>query len=85
MALCSADKFQHILRVQNTNIDGQRNITFAMTAIKGIGRRFSNIICKKADIDISKVEKSTNAIYETHLSEPVNLMTRKSSEWKPLC
>jgi len=33
---------------------GQRNITFAMTAIKGIGRRFSNIICKKADIDTSK-------------------------------
>lgn len=30
---------------------------FAMTAIKGIGRRFSNIICKKADIDLSKVSK----------------------------
>ena len=56
MALCSSDKFQHTLRVQNTNIDGQRNITFAMTAIKGIGRRFANIICKKADINISQVE-----------------------------
>merc|ERR1712110_371888 len=31
-----------------------RNIQFAMTAIRGIGRRFSNLICKKADIDISK-------------------------------
>ena len=57
MALVSPDKFQHILRVQNTNIDGTRNIMFAMTAIKGIGRRFSNIICKKADIDLSKVSK----------------------------
>ena len=55
MALVSPDKFQHILRVQNTNIDGTRNIQFAMTAIRGIGRRFSNLICKKADIDISKV------------------------------
>merc|ERR1712061_901074 len=54
MSLVSPDKFQHILRVQNTNIDGTRNIMFAMTAIKGIGRRFSNIICKKADIDLSK-------------------------------
>merc|ERR1712183_1029962 len=54
MALVSPDKFQHILRVQNTNIDGTRNIQFAMTAIRGIGRRFSNLICKKADIDISK-------------------------------
>ena len=57
MSLVSPDKFQHILRVQNTNIDGTRNIMFAMTAIRGIGRRFSNLICKKADIDLSKVNQ----------------------------
>merc|ERR1712172_443737 len=28
MSLVSPDKFQHILRVQNTNIDGCRNIMF---------------------------------------------------------
>jgi len=27
---------------------------YAFTAIKGIGRRFSNVICKKADIDMRK-------------------------------
>ncbi|KAF3658319.1 40S ribosomal protein S18 [Capsicum annuum] len=27
---------------------------FAMTSIKGIGRRFANIACKKADIDMNK-------------------------------
>jgi small subunit ribosomal protein S18e len=27
---------------------------FAMTAIKGVGRRYSNICCKKADVDITK-------------------------------
>lgn len=27
---------------------------FALTSIKGIGRRFSNLICKKADIDLDK-------------------------------
>jgi small subunit ribosomal protein S18e len=27
---------------------------FAMTSIKGVGRRFSNIVCKKADIDMNK-------------------------------
>ena len=27
---------------------------FALTSIKGIGRRFSNIVCKKADIDMNK-------------------------------
>jgi len=48
------EKFQHILRVMNTNIDGRRKIMFAMTSIKGCGRRFSNIVCKKADVDMSK-------------------------------
>lgn len=28
------EKFQHILRVMNTNIDGRRKIMFALTAIK---------------------------------------------------
>jgi ribosomal protein S13 len=74
-------KFQHILRVLNTNVDGRHKVRpplrparpgpaqrapeltlaccapqvmFALTKIRGIGRRFSNIICKKADIDLNK-------------------------------
>merc|ERR1712157_614738 len=46
--------FQHILRVMNTNIDGKRNIMGAITAIKGVGRRYANLVLKKADIDLSK-------------------------------
>lgn len=38
----------------NTNIDGRRKVMFAMTAIKGVGRRYSNIVLKKADIDQTK-------------------------------
>merc|ERR1712226_726443 len=54
MSLVIPANFQHILRVLNTNIDGKRNIMFAMTAIKGIGRRYANIVLKKADIDLKK-------------------------------
>lgn len=25
---------------------------YALTAIKGVGRRFSNVVCKKAEIDL---------------------------------
>ena len=52
--LMAPDEFQHILRVLNTNIDGRCKIAFALTSIPGIGRRFANLICKKADIDIGK-------------------------------
>ena len=52
--MLATDDFQYIMRVLNTNIDGRQKVMFALTAIKGIGRRFSNVICKKADIDMSK-------------------------------
>ncbi|PHU00423.1 40S ribosomal protein S18 [Capsicum chinense] len=54
ISLVANEDFQHILRVQNTNVDGKQKIMFAMTSIKGIGRRFANIACKKADIDMNK-------------------------------
>eukprot|EP00656_Telonema_subtile_P058221 TRINITY_DN97_c0_g2_i1.p1 TRINITY_DN97_c0_g2~~TRINITY_DN97_c0_g2_i1.p1 ORF type:complete len:173 (-),score=47.31 TRINITY_DN97_c0_g2_i1:93-611(-) len=45
------NEFQHILRMNNTNIDGRQKVPFAITSIRGIGRRFANIICKKAEIN----------------------------------
>merc|ERR1712080_92420 len=55
MSLVVPEKFQHILRIMNTNIDGRQKIMYAMTAIKGIGKRYANIVCKKADVDMSKL------------------------------
>merc|ERR1719299_111882 len=49
-----SQNFQHILRMCNTNVDGRAKIAVALTAIKGIGPRFSNLICKKCDIDLEK-------------------------------
>lgn len=53
-SLVANEDFQHILRIQNTNVDGKQKVMFALTSIKGIGRRFSNIVCKKADVDMNK-------------------------------
>lgn len=53
-SLVAPDSFTHILRVLNTNVDGKQKIMYALTAIRGIGRRFSNICCKKAEVDLTK-------------------------------
>jgi hypothetical protein len=53
-SLIAGEEFQHILRVLNTNVDGRQKIMFALTSIKGVGRRFANLVCKKADVDMSK-------------------------------
>eukprot|EP00029_Vermamoeba_vermiformis_P008147 TRINITY_DN372_c0_g1_i2.p1 TRINITY_DN372_c0_g1~~TRINITY_DN372_c0_g1_i2.p1 ORF type:complete len:160 (-),score=58.43 TRINITY_DN372_c0_g1_i2:45-524(-) len=47
-------EFQHILRILNSNIDGRQKIMYALTSVKGIGRRFANIVCKKAEVDLNK-------------------------------
>merc|ERR1712062_828398 len=57
MSLVVPHNFQHILRVLNTNIDGKTSIMFAMTSIKGIGRRYANICLKKADIPLNKLRE----------------------------
>ncbi|CAJ0604119.1 unnamed protein product [Cylicocyclus nassatus] len=54
MSLIIPEKFQHIHRVMNTNIDGNRKVPYALTAIKGVGRRFAFLCCRKADIDVTK-------------------------------
>merc|ERR1719305_1573752 len=54
MSLVVPPNFQHILRVLNTNIDGKTSIMFALTSIKGIGRRYANLCLKKADISLSR-------------------------------
>lgn len=38
----------------NTNVDGRRKVAFALTAVKGCGRRYANLVCRKADIDLTK-------------------------------
>ena len=49
-ALVEPEKFQHILRLFNTNIDGKDKISHALTVVRGIGHAYALLVCKKADI-----------------------------------
>ncbi|KAL5704801.1 ribosomal 40S subunit protein S18B [Ranunculus cassubicifolius] len=70
MSLVENEEFQHILRVLNTNVDGKQKIMFALTSIKGIGRRFANIHYKK-----KKKGDSDRQAGELSAAELENLMT----------
>ena len=48
------EEFQHILRILNTNVDGRKPAPIALCKIRGIGKRFAILICRKAEIDIRK-------------------------------
>mmetsp|Transcript_767 Transcript_767/g.93 ORF Transcript_767/g.93 Transcript_767/m.93 type:complete len:100 (-) Transcript_767:199-498(-) len=48
------ENFNHIIRVLNTNLNGKQKVMFALTAIKGVGRRISNLVLKRANIDLNR-------------------------------
>uniref|UniRef100_A0A2K5YIR2 Small ribosomal subunit protein uS13 n=1 Tax=Mandrillus leucophaeus TaxID=9568 RepID=A0A2K5YIR2_MANLE len=47
MSLEIPEKFQRILQVLNTNIDGRWKTGFAITAIKGVGQRYAHVVLRK--------------------------------------
>ncbi|KAI9205783.1 ribosomal protein S13/S18-domain-containing protein [Polychytrium aggregatum] len=76
------NQFQHILRLLNTNIEGRRKIMYALTHIRGVGRRYSNIVCKKADVDLTKrAGELSNEELERIVTIMQNPLQYKIPEW----
>eukprot|EP00232_Nephroselmis_pyriformis_P021050 CAMPEP_0182867296 /NCGR_PEP_ID=MMETSP0034_2-20130328/8643_1 /TAXON_ID=156128 /ORGANISM="Nephroselmis pyriformis, Strain CCMP717" /LENGTH=153 /DNA_ID=CAMNT_0024999643 /DNA_START=37 /DNA_END=498 /DNA_ORIENTATION=+ len=76
------DTFQHIIRVLNTNVDGKNKIMYALTAIRGVGRRFAALVCKKAEIDMNKrAGELTPAELESLMVIVSNPRTFKIPDW----
>jgi len=68
--------------VLNTNIKGRERVPIAITAIKGVGRRFSNLVCKKAEIDLGKrAGELTNDEIEKMIAIIQNPTQFKIPEW----
>merc|ERR1711998_640445 len=54
LVLQNTQDFTYILRMQNTNINGKQKAPFALRIIKGLGRRFTILTLKIAQIDLNK-------------------------------
>ena len=54
LVLQNPNEFKHILRVQNTNINGKQKAPFGLRQIRGIGRRFAMLSMRIAQIDLNK-------------------------------
>ncbi|KAK6938244.1 Ribosomal protein S13 [Dillenia turbinata] len=82
-SLVANEDLQHILRVLNTNVDGKQKIMFALTSIKGIGRRFANIVCKKADVDMNKNNTPLTTLSRMPAGK-VDIMNLKESQFNEI-
>ena len=47
------ENFNFIVRIANSDIDGQKRTVIGIQSIKGVGKRVSQIVIKKANIDPS--------------------------------
>ena len=47
-------EFKHIVRIADTDLDGNRSVMMALKQIKGIGMRMARAICNALGIDANK-------------------------------
>ncbi len=45
------EKIRHIVRIANTDLKGAQKVEYALTGIRGIGRRTSRVITERAKVD----------------------------------
>jgi ribosomal protein S13 len=57
---------------------------YALTEIKGVGRRYANIVCKKADVDLNKRWVGTLDRYQTYSYVPPRAGDLNSDELERL-
>ncbi|KAK8947924.1 40S ribosomal protein S18 [Platanthera guangdongensis] len=82
MSLISNEDFHHILRVLNANVDGRKKTMLSLTSITGIGRRWANIVCKKAEVDMNKrAGELTSAELENLMTIVANPRQFKIPDW----
>ena len=56
------DDFKYIIRLSNTDIDGDKKVVFGLTSVKGIGHQMANLIIRTVGINKStKVGNLTDA------------------------
>jgi len=77
---------KQLLRILNTDIDGDKRLLFALTSIKGVSYMISNYLChrlnldkmmKAGDLTEKQIEQIEKEIKEIHLHAPSWLLNRR--------
>ncbi|MFP4403104.1 MAG: 30S ribosomal protein S13 [Candidatus Woesearchaeota archaeon] len=54
------DDFRYLVRIQNTDLEGKKNIIYGLKKIKGVGLIYANMI-----VNLSKIDKTKKVGYLT--------------------
>jgi|SRR3989344_463523 len=73
--------FRHIVRVANTDMDGNRKIGEAIRKIRGIGFSFANTICTLAGVDRAKKSGELSDDELKRIDESIKTASGKVPSW----
>lgn len=82
--------FKHIVRIADTDLDGNKNLIFALTGIKGIGLRVARCIvnelgvdgrAKLGELDDETIQKIKSFVEENIESLPSWLLNRRKDPY----
>lgn len=73
--------FKYIVRLANTDINGEKNVLYGLTSIKGIGLHMSSLITNEIDIDrFTKIGDLSDTQVEK-LQEILNDINNRAPNW----
>jgi len=75
------DDFQYIVRLSNTDIDGDKNIVYGLHSIKGIGMHMATLIAEKAGIDRSLKMGKLSESQIKKLQDAIDSVTEYAPTW----
>lgn len=80
------EKIKHIVRIASTDLEGNKSVHYALTGIKGVGRRSARIIAQNAGLDLEatmgyladeEIERLKKAVTEFEKSSPSWMINRQ--------
>ncbi len=79
------EDFSYIIRIADTDIDGQKPIVTALTSVKGIGMRTSAVICGLLDLEHTMLAGNMSVEMQDQLKSVIedyaSIMGKNESFW----
>ncbi|MFZ2410190.1 MAG: 30S ribosomal protein S13 [Candidatus Methanoperedens sp.] len=72
---------RHIVRIAGTDLDGKRSVAYALTGIKGIGRRAAKILSANAGVDPQATVGYLNDAETEKLQSTIDNITTILPSW----
>lgn len=73
--------FQYIVRIANTDIDGDKPVTYALTSIKGIGRHLGILIADEAGVSRSEKIGKLSEDHIHKIQEVIDTIDERAPGW----